>query len=198
VILRLFNAQGIAGIAASLLLALLLGVQTIEKRHWSKRSARFEQLYRDEQAALAGTLANVRAAAATARAADQANAARVAADQRAINQGSSHDFETRLAAARAAAARLASGRLREQPQTAAAAGAGRDAPVPGLPAAAGRVAESAGQDRLPQPDRLIATEQAIQLDELIKWVRRQQAISWNGGTAAVDNGRAAVASPPSD
>ena len=32
------------------------------------------------------------------------------------------------------------------------------------------------QDGLPQPERLIATEQAIQLDELIKWVERQHAV----------------------
>ena len=72
-----------------------------------------------------------------------------------------------------------------QPQAAADPGARGSAPVPGLPAAARGAAQAAGQDRLPQSDALTATEQAIQLDELIKWVRAQ---------AAVDNNTAAGAS----
>jgi hypothetical protein len=182
-IFRLLNPQGIAGLAASLLLGVLLTVQLVEKRHWKKQSAGFEQLYRQEQAALAGTFANVRAAAETARAADRANAERVAEAQRAINQRSSNDYETRIAAARAAAARLGAGRLRIEPAAAAAAGNRRDAPVPRLPAAAGGAAQAADQDRLPRSDRLTATEQAIQLDELIKWVRAQAAVPANGEAA---------------
>jgi hypothetical protein len=48
--------------------------------------------------------------------------------------------------------------------------------VPGLSAAAEKPAQAAGEDRLSQSDQLIATEQAIQLDELIKWVRAQAAV----------------------
>ena len=62
-----------------------------------------------------------------------------------------------------------------KPSAAADPGAGR-ARLPGLSAAAGGAAEAAGQDRLPQTDALMATEQAIQLDELIKWVRMQAAV----------------------
>jgi hypothetical protein len=51
--------------------------------------------------------------------------------------------------------------------------------VPGLSAAARGADEAAGQDRLPRSDELTATEQAIQLDELIKWVRSQAAIDPN-------------------
>ena len=50
-------------------------------------------------------------------------------------------------------------------------------------------AQATGADRLPVPDALTATEQAIQLDELIKWVRAQ---------AKVDNNSPAVASPRGD
>ncbi len=64
-------------------------------------------------------------------------------------------------------------RLRLDPKAAADPGAGRGAPMPGLPAAAGSAAQAAGEDRLSRPDALTATEQAIQLDELIKWVRAQ-------------------------
>ena len=80
-LLRMLNVQGIAGIAASLALALLLVIQKGETRHWRKESGHFEQLYQGEQAAFAGTVANYRAAADAARAADRANAQRVEAAQ---------------------------------------------------------------------------------------------------------------------
>ena len=183
-ILRFLNIQGIAGIAASLALAILLLVQKAETRHWKKQSASFEQLYQREQSAFATTVADYRAAAAQARAADLANAQRVAADQRAINERTEHDYEARLAAARATAQRL-----RFQPQAAADPGVGGSPPVPALPVATGSPAQAAREDRLSSPDALTATEQAIQLDELIKWVRAQ---------AVVDNNPEAVASPSGD
>jgi hypothetical protein len=173
--LRLLNVQGIAGIAVALALGILLLVQKGETRHWRKESGRFEQLYGQQQAALATTVANYRAAAAEAEAADKANAGRVAAEQRAISERISNDFEARLAAAR-----LSAQRLRGQGAAAAAdPGGGAAAPVPGLSAASGRPAQAAGQDRLPRSDALTATEQAIQLDELIKWVRAQAAVDPN-------------------
>jgi hypothetical protein len=176
--LRFLNIQGIAGLAASLALAVLLLVQKSETRHWRKQSAGFEQLYRQEQSAFAATRSNYLAAADAARAADLANAARVAAEQGSINERTAHDFQTRLAAARAAAQRLRVG-----PPAAADPGSGGNPPVPGLSATAGGAAEAAGEDRLPQSDALIATEQAIQLDELIKWVRRQAAVDIDGADA---------------
>jgi hypothetical protein len=174
-LLRVLNVQGIAGIAVALALGILLLVQKGETRHWRKESGRFEQLYGQQQAALATTVANYRAAAAQAEAADKANAGRVAAEQRAISERTSNDFEARLAAAR-----LSAQRLRGQGAAAAAdPGGGAAAPVPGLSAASGRPAQAAGQDRLPRSDALTATEQAIQLDELIKWVRAQAAVDPN-------------------
>jgi hypothetical protein len=189
VILRLLNWQGIAGIGLGLALAILLLFQKADTRHWKKQSASFEQLYHQDQAAFATTVANYRAAAEQARAADEANVTRVAAQSQAINERIEHDYEVRLAAARAAAADLSSGRLRDSPQAAADTSAGRSPSVPRLPAAAARLAQAAGKDQLPASDALTATEQAIQLDELIKWVRAQ---------AAVDNNPKAVASHPDD
>jgi len=61
--------------------------------------------------------------------------------------------------------------------------------MPIVSAAAGGAAEAARKDGLPPPDALTATEQAIQLDELIKWVREQ---------VEVDNNPKAVASPTGD
>lgn len=174
-LLRLLNPQGIAGLALSVALALLLVVQKGETRHWKKQSARLEQLYAQEKAALAGTVANYRAAAEAARSADLANVARVAAEQRAINERTAYDYEARVAAARLSARRL---RL-EAAAAAADPGAGGTAPMPRLPAAAGAADESAAQDGFPLPDRELATEQAIQLDELIKWVRAQATVEPN-------------------
>ena len=172
ILLRLLNPQGIAGLALSVALALLLVVQKGETHHWKKECDHFEQLYHGEQSALAGTVADYRAAAAQARAADVANLQRAQDQQRAISERTDHDFEARLAGARAAAWRL-------RGQTASAAadlGSGTSAPVPGLPDAPGRPRQAAGQDQLPPSDALTATEQAIQLDELIKWVREQASV----------------------
>ena len=172
-IARLINVQGWAGIAAALALLALLLVQKGETRHCRKLSGQHEQLYRAEAAAHAGTIANYRAAAEAARAADKAAAERAAAEQRAINERTVHDYETRLAAARAAA-----DRLRREGTAAADRRSRGNAPVPGLSAAPDGTAQAAGQDRL--PDALLATEQAIQLDELIKWVRQQHAVRVDG------------------
>jgi hypothetical protein len=171
-LLRLLGIQGIAGIAVSLALGVLLVIQKGETAHWKKESSHFEQLYANEQAALAGTVANYRTAADAARTADRANQTRVAAEQRSINERTSNDYEARLAAARTLARRL-----RGQAASAAAdPGTGGAAPMPRLPAPAGGADEGPAQDGLSHADALIATEQAIQLDELIKWVRRQATV----------------------
>ena len=172
ILLRLLNPQGIAGLAASLCLAILLVLQKGETRHWKKSSASFEQLYRGEQAASAATVANYRAATEQARAADRANAERVRAEQSTISERTNHAFEARLADARARARRLRG----EIAGPATDPGARRGASVPGLPASPARPAQAAGQDQLPETDALIATEQAIQLDELIKWVKAQALV----------------------
>jgi hypothetical protein len=171
-LLRLINAQGFLGLIASLCLAVLLVAQKIDARHWKKQSAQFEQLYRDTNIAFAHTVADYRAAAEQARAADAANLARVTAQQRAINERTENEFEARLADVRARAERL----RRETNAAAADPGGRADATVPGLSETAGGAAQAAGEDRLSRAERLIATEQAIQLDELIKWVERQAKV----------------------
>lgn len=162
----------ILGIACALALALLIH----DRNRWKAKTAHYAELLAAERGAHAGTVANYRAAAEQARQADLANAERVRARQAAINERTEHDYETRLADARAAAGRLRG----EQSAASAHPGPGRAASVPGLPAAAGGAAQATGQDGLPVADRLIATEQAIQLDELIQWVERQQAVDPNG------------------
>lgn len=172
---RLLNFQGIAGIAAALALLSLMLVQKIETRHWRKQSGQYEQLYRGEQAASAQTVANYRAATAAARAADVAAAERVRAEQHAINERIANDYETRLAAARDRAQRLriAAGSPATDPC------GRRTSPVPGLPAAPCGADQATGQGQLPDADALIATEQAFQLDALIRWVRAQAGVDPN-------------------
>ena len=171
---RLLNPQGIAGLAAATILALLLLAAKIDARHFRKQSAQFEQLYRAEAKAHAETVANYRIAADRARAADRANVERVRTAQGRINERTSYDLQVRLADARARAERL-----REPDPAAAGRGGGGSAPMPRLSTSTPGAAQAAGQDRLPDPDRLIATEQAIQLDELIQWVRAQAALGSN-------------------
>jgi hypothetical protein len=165
----------IAGLAI-LPLAILLVIQKGETRHWKKQSGQYETLYRAEQTAHAVTIANYRAAADAARKADQANVARVAGEQRLINERTADDYETRLAAARAVAERM---RL-ELAKAATNPGGGGATGVPGLPAAPGGAAQAAGTNGLSLAERLLATEQGIQLDELIKWIERQHAVDPNG------------------
>jgi hypothetical protein len=99
----------------------------------------------------------------------------VIAEQRAISERSNDAFHHRLADARARAERLRP----EAPIAAAATGSRGDAAMPALSAAAGRPSKAAAQDGLSPEDRLVATEQAIQLDELIKWTRRQASVDPN-------------------
>jgi len=171
---RLLNWQGIAGIAVALTLFAMFTVQKLEAVHWRKQSEKFEQLYQQEQTAFATMVANGRAAAAQAEAADRENADRVAAEQNSINQRTKHEFESRLAAARAELERL-----RVDSPAGPDPHSGGGAPMPILPFAAGRPAQAASEDGLPESDALTATEQAIQLDELIKWVRSQHSVDPN-------------------
>jgi hypothetical protein len=160
----------IAGIGAAFLLALLFH----DRNRW-KSSAELRQAQLvSEQQAHAATVSNYRASAERARREDAQNLARVTAEQSQINERTAHDFEGRIAAARADAERL-----RSDAQTAADRGTGGAAPMPGLPASAGAVADAAGDSGLSADERLIATEQAIQLDELIKWVKAQAAVPTN-------------------
>jgi len=179
-ILRLLNIQGVVGLAVSACLGVLLFLQKSETHMWRERSGRLDQLYRGEQAASAATVANYRLAAEQARAADQARAERVAAEQRTISQRTNDDFKARIAAARALAEQL-------RFEAAGAAADSRDrgtASLSGLPAATGRSDQGADQDGLPPSDRLTATEQAIQLDELIHWVKAQAKIDPKAAEAA--------------
>jgi hypothetical protein len=129
----------------------------------------------DEITFLGDALKDVAAKTDQARASDAANKTRVETEQSTINQQSGSSYETRIADARARAAeRVRNGTPAANP------GSGRTAPVSGVPAPTRSPVAAAGQDGLSADDKLIATEQAIQLDELIKWVKAQAAVDVNG------------------
>lgn len=171
------NVQGWIGLAVSLVVAWYALGQHGEARHWKKQSGQFETLYHNEQAAFAQTVANYRGAAEKARALDAANAVRVKSEQTAINERTSHDYEVRIADARTRAA--AAERVRRPATAATDPGAGGTASMPGVHAPPAGAAEASSEAGLPATDALTATEQAIQLDELIKWVQRQAAVDPN-------------------
>lgn len=177
---RLLKPQGAVGLAICALLLVLLAAEKRQTRRWRAQAERTGATLKSEEAAAAQTAANYRAAAAAAQAADAANVQRVTAEQSAINQRSSDDYEARIDDARALARRL-------QQQAAVRAfdpGSGGAAAVPRVPAAAQATARASDQDGFPLADRLTATEQAVQLDALIKWVEAQSAVDQGNGPPA--------------
>lgn len=156
------------GIAAALLLVLLIH----DRNHWKAKTEHYAEMLAGERAAHAVTVANIRLATEQARLADAANAARARAEQAAITERTSNEFKTRIDAARAA-----DERLRPSAGAAIRRGSRGGASMPGLSTAAQQLAQAPVENRLSQSERLIATEQAIQLDELVKWVRAQSAVT---------------------
>ena len=160
------NWQGALGIIGALVLSTLLVIQKGETRHWHKQSDNYERLYHDDQAAFAKTVADYRAAAEKARADDKANAERVLAEQAANTKQRDQSYEARIADARARAERL-----QQQLTAATHPGSPGAAGVSGGNGSAGGPHGPASEAGLPPSDALIATEQAIQLDELQRWVK---------------------------
>lgn len=181
---RALHPQGILGIAAALALAMMVIVAKLDARHWSRQSERFENLYRAEASARTRQELGMRKAREEARANDLANLARVRELQTAINRRSSDELSRRLAAARAA-----SERLRADDQPGANSRRRRAATVSGIPLAPAGTDTTTSQDRFSFADRLIATEQAIQLDELIRWVRAQSAVQIDSDNRPADGAR---------
>lgn len=132
-----------------------------------------------EVAAHVQTKKTYREAQAAAQRLEAKRLARVTAQQQEITDEVVADYRRRIADARAHAERL-----REQAR-ARAAGSPGAVGVPGAGDAAGGADQAAGDRRLPELTdaelewRLIATEQAIQLDELINWTLRQAGVEVN-------------------
>lgn len=133
----------------------------------------------DERDAARGTIANLQEAARQAAIRQQANIVRVDAVHDAINRENVSALHSEVTALRYRA-ELLSGRLRAA-QAAPPAGSANGAGLPGTVPAGTRVAEAAGDQGFPEAagavcpvtgsmtiqERLIASEQAYQLDRLI-------------------------------
>ncbi len=171
-LLRLLDFKAACALAAAMLLGGLLGHAWLDARKWHRSSDRFERLYRAEQSTRLAEAQAVRIASAQAAAADAVHARQVETLQNQISQRSDHDVQTRLADVRARYQRLHQG----DRDAATAASRRTGAAVPGSGTSSHGAGQAADEAGLSGPDALIATEQAIQLDELIKWVRAQTAL----------------------
>ena len=120
-----------------------------------------------ERAAHAQTVANFRKAQTEAEAKQQANLVRVAKAQEEITDETVTDYRARLADLHARY-----DRLRTKGNRSASGNAG----MPAVSDTASRVDEAPGENGLPAPDALIASEQALQLDALINWVKGQSKV----------------------
>lgn len=169
---------GYLKMGGGILVAILFAALVANRGLWMHRAHVYLAQYNAEHTAHVQDIANYRAAADEAKRLDAANVARVQAQQTQINQESTDAYQKRLADARAAA-----DRLRAQLAASTHSGSRSRAPVPSVSAPAIGPNEAAGQDGLPPlsiDDRLTATTQAIQLDELIKWVSKQANVDVNG------------------
>lgn len=177
-IAKFIGVRGFIAIGLGIVLGTLLGLQTHKTHVAQKAAASWEKKYEDEHTARQLTILNYRVAAQQAEAADKANVARVAAQQRAINERTSSEYEARLADARARA-----DRLRSQLEAGANPGSPAAAGVSDTNAAPGSADAAASEDGLSISDRLLATEQAIQLDELIKWLDKNLKVDMSGSSS---------------
>jgi hypothetical protein len=152
----------IAWLAPILVLGLVLAIRTHE-RDAARNALRSEQAAHALFVARAGR----EAAELEARFSERARRAERAAGR--ISQETIDDYQTRLADLRR---RYDALRLREPDRT----GAGRagEPHLPGLSGTAGRADAAAGGQRLSDRERFIATEQALRLEALQMWVRRQR------------------------
>lgn len=150
--------------------ALALALAWHSALNWHRHKIE-RMLHHADATGYARAMGQVAIATAKARKLDADHKASVEAAQQKITERTDHDYQVRLAAARATAERL-----RHVAEARRDPGSGRSAPVPGVPDPAGVADGAAPQGGLSVDDALTATEQAIQLDELQKWIRGQTAV----------------------
>jgi hypothetical protein len=169
------NLQGWVGVIVAAALVALLVIQTGKTHAAEAKLANTTATL----AAAQQTIINYQQAAETARQADAQNKARAEAEQRAVVERTKADYEARIARARADAQRL-----RDQLARPAHPGSTGAAPV-SRPSGAGPAAPEAPADHgLSIDERLVATEQAIQLDALIDYVEGVLKVDLNGRQSA--------------
>lgn len=156
-------------------------IWSISMRGWIETAEQFERERDAERAAHRQTKTDYRNAQIEAARLESQRLDRVRTEQQEITDAVEADYSARLADARTRAERL-----REDLRTRSAARSAADPiAMPGLSAAGAGTSAAAENTRLPsgteQLERdLIATEQAIQLDALIDWLKRQAAVEVSG------------------
>lgn len=159
------NWQAILGIGAALILSALLYIRTDQRD-----DAR--QGWDAEKKASILFATRVRAKAEEIGRNFALYSRRVEQDQATVTQETSREYQDRLAELRARVDRL---------RASAARGTGAGGPgqsrVPGLPDGTSRFDAAALDNGLSFEQRVVATEQAIRLEALQGWVRRQAEIS---------------------
>ena len=173
-LLRLIGPQGIAGIASPPAWRCCFVVQKVETRHWRKQSTRFEELARNSDAERARIVADslppppppAWPTAPTPPGSSPSNPPSTG-----VAKMISKPASLALALTLCACAKT------PPPQRIEAVPQLRHCPAFPLPPE-GLLKPPAKTDFLTH--RLIATEQAIQLDELIQWVRAQAAVDPSG------------------
>lgn len=162
---------GLAGLAALAAIVFLF----VNLKSEQMRAAKWQHRFGEEQAAAALFAGKVRSTAEAMRA--KAAEAALAAErlQGKISEEVSSDYRARIDKLRRRAGAAAGGMRSDQ---GGADTGGGGAAMSGVPGAAGRVDGAAGEDRLPRAglsggDALIASEQAVRLEELQRWLRRQ-------------------------
>lgn len=156
-------------------------IWSISTRGWIETAEQFERERDAERAAHRQTKTDYRNAQIEAARLESQRLDRVRTEQQEITDAVEADYSARLADARTRAERL-----REDLRTRSATRSEADPiTMPVLSAAGAGTSAAAENTRLPsgteQLERdLIATEQAIQLDALIGWVKRQAAVEVSG------------------
>lgn len=159
----------IVGGLGCLILGFMLHHSQGETRKANERSAAWEALFHKEQSAFRETVANVRRATAQAKADDAAHALKVEREQVNRTEERSNEYQTRLADLRR---RYDALRVQQRPapvRLSSASGSGT-APVPRVPDSTG------GPDAAPEVDPFACEANTLQLEELQRWIRDQQAI----------------------
>lgn len=169
-LLTFFSSRlGIAAVGAA-----LLGLTFWAWRDAEAEADRYQLAAEAEAANHQQTKDAYAAAQLEAQRLEKQRIANVKAEQEDITDAVETDYRRRIADARADYERL-----RAEQARARLASAARGQPVPHIPDPAGGADGTAEEDGFPLSDRLIATEQAIQLEALQDWVRRQSQVDVN-------------------
>jgi membrane protein involved in colicin uptake len=175
-ILNFLGIPGLVGLGVAIVLSTLLVIEKVNHADTRGDLDKAEKALVAEQNAHKQTQLNYRQAAEKARQQDALNKARAEAEQRATIERTKTDYEARIAAARSDYAQ----RLRDLAKAGSNPGGAGSAPVSGGPRPGAGTPQASPDSGLSLDERLVATEQAIQLDELINYVEGLLKVDLNG------------------